>query len=191
MPLSPVSFLKLLAAIRRYLDHLPPGIDVRAVDRPDSTRYVLPGDCGVAVAWLLGHGHSPIHRIIAGRRLFEGKAAHRHLKEIAKEEMAGVRPRIKLHPGFDWHLSRDRETRHFLLMGSVGGGKTQIIMPLVLAAIERGDQLVIYDIKADFTSSLNTPFIFLAPWDSRSMVGMSPRIVSMLKMPGNLPQLIP
>ena len=121
------------------------------------------------MAWLLGRPFSDT-KIIAGRRLFEGKAAHRRLKEIAKGEMAVSGAGIKLHPGFDWHLSRERETRHFLLVGSVGGGKTQILTPMVLAAIGRGDRVLIFDIKADFTSTLPVDFALLAPWDSRSMV---------------------
>ena len=166
---EPSFFPEVAVRYQAFLDHLPPGIDARAVTARFDIAMFIAVIPGVAVAWLLGRPFSDT-KILAGRRLFEGKAAHRRLKEIAKGEMAVSGAGIKLHPGFDWHLSRERETRHFLLIGSVGGGKTQILTPMVLAAVERGDRVLIFDIKADFTSTLPVDFALLAPWDSRSMV---------------------
>jgi hypothetical protein len=121
----------------------------------------------MGVTWYLGKPRSDT-KIIAGRRLFEGSAAHRQLKKISKAECKISGEGLKLHPSFNWNISRDRETRHFFMMGSVGGGKTQIILPLVQAAIERGDKVILYDNKGDFTSSMSAPFVLLAPWDARS-----------------------
>lgn len=152
-----------------YLTNIPDGM----LAWPLTTRFdfaaILATLVMTAITLIAGKGF-PDTRIIAGRRLFEGKAAHRRLKKIAQEEMAGSGVGIKLHPGFDWPLSRERETRHFMLVGSVGGGKTQILTPMALAAIGRGDRVLIFDIKADFTSTLPVDFALLAPWDSRSMV---------------------
>lgn len=167
--IEPSFFPKIATRYSAYLDQLPTGINPRAVTARFDIAGLLAGIVGVAVTWLVGRPLSDT-KILAGRRLYEGKAAHRRLKKIAQEEMAVSGVGIKLHPGFDWHLSRERETRHFMLVGSVGGGKTQILTPMVLAAIGRSDRVLIYDTKADFTSTLPVDFALLAPWDSRSMV---------------------
>ena len=150
-----------------YLAAIPTGVLFWPLPTRFDLAAVLATVVTIAITLVTGKGF-PDTRIIAGRRLYEGRTAHRYLKRISNDETKVSGHGLKLHPSFKWHISRDRETRHFFLMGSVGGGKTQIIMPLVLAAIERDDKLVIYDNKGDFTSSLNTPFILLAPWDARS-----------------------
>jgi hypothetical protein len=111
----------------------------------------------------------PDTKTVAGRRLFEGNAAHKALKESSGKDISVSGVGIKLHPKFSWNLSRDRETRHFFIMGSVGGGKTQILTPLLQAAIERGDKVILYDNKTEFTANMNAPFVLFAPWDSRSV----------------------
>ena len=130
---------------------------------------------GVAVAWRLGRPFSDT-KILAGRRLFEGKAAHRQIGRVAKEEIVRSGLGVKLHKSFPWAMSRDRETTHFWMIGSVGSGKTVAINALVDSVLERiytsagNDKILIYDNKGDFTSTLNSSFAFLAPWDARSMV---------------------
>lgn len=42
-------------------------------------------------------------------------------------------------PTFPFALSLDLETRHFFVLGSIGGGKTQVILPLMLAAQASND----------------------------------------------------
>lgn len=150
-----------------YLAAIPTGVLYWPLPARFDIAAVLATVVTIAITLVTGKGF-PDTRIIAGRQLYEGRASHRYLKSISDDEIEVSGHGLKLHPSFKWHISRDRETRHFFLMGSVGGGKTQIIMPLILAAINRGDKLVIYDNKGDFTSSLNTPFVLLAPWDARS-----------------------
>jgi len=106
---------------------------------------------------------------VSGRRLLTDTAATNDLMRQAKEECSIHGGGIKLHPSFPFRLSLDRETRHFLILGSIGGGKTQAIMPLMLAAQERGDRMIIHDTKGDFTSNLPGDPIIIAPWDTRSM----------------------
>lgn len=106
---------------------------------------------------------------VAGRRLLTDTAATSELARQAKEECETHSSGIKLHPSFSFNLSIDRETRHFLILGSIGGGKTQVILPLVLAAQERGDRMIIHDNKGDATSMLPGDPILIAPWDKRSM----------------------
>lgn len=150
-----------------YLATIPSGTLFWPLTARFDIAAVLATLAAIAITLITGKGF-PDTRIIAGRQLYEGSAAHRHLKSISDDETEVSGHGLKLHPSFKWHISRDRETRHFFLMGSVGGGKTQIIMPLILAAIKRGDKLIIYDNKGDFTSSLTVPFALLAPWDARS-----------------------
>src|SRR5262249_50270100 len=45
-------------------------------------------------------------------------------------------------------LSRDRETRHFLILGSVGG-ETQTMLHLIIEAISRDDSVLVLDTKGD------------------------------------------
>ena len=43
-----------------------------------------------------------------------------------------------------------RENQHFLIVGSPGAGKTQIIYPMVDQAFKRGDKAIVWDIKGTF-----------------------------------------
>jgi ABC-type proline/glycine betaine transport system ATPase subunit len=40
-------------------------------------------------------------------------------------------------------LGREREARHLLIVGSVGGGKTQTMLQLINEALVRGDGLLV------------------------------------------------
>jgi hypothetical protein len=163
----PELFPETAARYAYYLSKLPADVSAWELTARFDVAAALALFIGMGVTWYLGKPRSDT-KIIAGRRLFEGSAAHRQLKKISKAECKISGEGLKLHPSFNWNISRDRETRHFFMMGSVGGGKTQIILPLVQAAIERGDKVILYDNKGDFTSAMDVPFVLLAPWDSRS-----------------------
>ncbi|PRZ01081.1 type IV secretion system coupling TraD/TrwB family protein [Jezberella montanilacus] len=124
---------------------------------------------GILVGYIGSRGQLT-ERHIAGRQLHEGQAALRFMARRAKILAEASEPGLRLHPSFNWQLSIDRETRHTLVWGSPGGGKTQILIPWIRAARARGDKLIIFDNKGDFTSWLPDPFILVAPWDSRSVV---------------------
>lgn len=104
---------------------------------------------------------------IRGRRLLKGKEAANAFGKESRHECEVHGEGLRMHPEFS-PLSLDRESRHILVMGSVGGGKTQVIKPLVQAAIRRKDKVFIYDNKGDFTSEMPPGFILVAPWDARS-----------------------
>ncbi|ODU50187.1 MAG: hypothetical protein ABS92_03870 [Thiobacillus sp. SCN 63-374] len=115
-------------------------------------------------------------RHIRGRRRLKGEAA---LAAWVKDEGVGA-DGLRIHPDLP-AIMKDRETRHILVFGGVGSGKTQTILPLMRAARGRGDRMIIYDLKGDFTrefASKTKPYkgndvevidVIFAPWDSRSM----------------------
>lgn len=166
-PFAPELLSSVAQRYTEYLSNLPPDVPAWALTGRFDTALAVSAALGLGITWLVGQGR-PDTRVIAGRTLHQGKKAHRVLRRRAKEICAVSGAGLKLHPNFDWQLSLDQETRHFLIQGSVGGGKTQILLPLINAAISRGDRLVIYDNKGDFTAQLNTDFALLAPWDARS-----------------------
>jgi hypothetical protein len=165
--LIPDLFPDIARRYAAYLAALPAGTPAWHVTWRFDGALLLASVIGIWITWIVGRG-IPDTRIIAGRRLYEGKAAHRELRERAQEDCAISGEGLKLHESFPWHLSRDRETRHFQILGSVGGGKTQAIKPILDAAIARGDKCIIYDCKGDFTSEMAVPFVLVTPWDQRS-----------------------
>lgn len=108
---------------------------------------------------------------VAGKRVFNSAAeANRELRrEIAKSGQG-----ISIHP--DVPLSRDRETRHFFVLGAIGSGKTQVIWNILQSILHRmrsgpEDRLILYDNKSDMTAGLpvsDSDMILLAPWDART-----------------------
>ena len=146
---------------------------------------------GVLSGWLLGLGAvKMIHE--------EGRHLYDHPDDAfmgTKDEIAVSGAGICVHPKVP--ISRDRETRHIMVMGSIGAGKTQVIRNIVLSILERfkrskADRLIVYDNKSDFTAGLPIPekkvqvrkadgtmaevsappeeqdYILLAPWDQRT-----------------------
>jgi len=69
-------------------------------------------------------------------------------------------------------IGREREARHFLILGSVGGGKTQTMLHLIGEALVRGDGLLVLDTKGDMMGGLRADGdpLFVAPHDRRSLV---------------------
>ncbi|MDP2794046.1 MAG: type IV secretion system DNA-binding domain-containing protein [Sulfurisoma sp.] len=104
---------------------------------------------------------------LRGRRLLQGSTARREFARTSKQEATVSGVGIAIHPSLS-PLSLDRETRHFLIFGGVGGGKTQTILPLIQAAQARRDRCLIFDNKGDFSAKLQG--MILAPWDTRSPI---------------------
>ena len=108
---------------------------------------------------------------VVGKRIFNSAAdATRELRgEVAKSGQG-----ISIHP--DVPISRDRETRHFLILGAIGSGKTQVILNILQSILHRmrsgpEDRLILYDNKSDLTAGLpiaDSEMILLAPWDART-----------------------
>ncbi|MGC4077723.1 MAG: type IV secretion system DNA-binding domain-containing protein [Rubrivivax sp.] len=112
-------------------------------------RYMVPRD-------------SLIH--LRGSLRFEGVEAERALrcalavrnKRAPDHEIA---PRIS-YPGDMW-------TRHVLVIGGVGSGKSTAMKPLIKKVIEARERLILFDPKGEFTKGFGQPLL-IAPWDARS-----------------------
>lgn len=151
---------------RLFLQKLPEGHSAVAIH----VRFYLAGILGAGVGGYVGYlagKPQPTVRHVKGRQLKKGNEAkalaNSHSQEEGKLSGAG----LKLNPHLSRPMSLNRESRHIMAIGASGSGKTTIITPLIQAAIERGDQLIIYDNKGDFTEWVKDA-ILLAPWDARS-----------------------
>lgn len=111
----------------------------------------------------------PVDRLkhLKGRRLYRGRRA---VKEARKAHRKSVRTHgrgIEIAPGVP--ISLETETKHLMLVGASGSGKTQIILSWIKQVLHRGTKLIIHDTKGDMTAGLPTEdFILLAPHDARS-----------------------
>ena len=121
---------------------------------------------GSLITWQIGKDRSAI-RHIDGHRFFTGAEAVRRISRIASRAVKHERAGIYLHPLFKWCFTLSREVRHILVLGAIGGGKTQIITAILQSIIGRGDYVIIYDFKGDYSTWLPNSSL-LAPWDARS-----------------------
>jgi len=110
----------------------------------------------------------PPIKVTRGPKLHRGRKAHAELKRAGRAEIRLSGKGLAFPPGL--LLSRDRESRHFLISGGVGSGKTQTLRSLILAAMQRGDHVLVLDTKGDMTRDLPGDIILLAPQDARSAV---------------------
>jgi len=109
-------------------------------------------------------------KILRGPRLLTGRRAVKALSRAARDECRTLGRGIAFVRSIP--LSRDRESRHFLIWGSVGGGKTQTMLNLILEAIGRGDGVLVLDTKGDMMAGLpaDPAPLLVAPHDRRSLV---------------------
>jgi type IV secretory pathway TraG/TraD family ATPase VirD4 len=109
-------------------------------------------------------------KVVRGTEVIPGGKAEKFLTKLLQAEVKkGDAPGIAF-----WGNSRlpfSKETQHLLIAGSPGSGKTQIIYPIMDQAIARGDKVVIWDVKGDYTQALlgRAGVQLLAPWDARSI----------------------
>ncbi len=135
---------------------------------------ILPVFLGVLPAYIAGKDAGkgkPTEEHLSGRKLYE------RVEEAVvatKEEISVHGQGINIHPLVP--ISRDRETRHFFVLGAIGAGKTQVLRNILNSVIERlrkgpEDRLIIYDNKSDVTEGVpvdDSEMILLAPWDKRT-----------------------
>ena len=107
-------------------------------------------------------------RHLSGPRLLEGREAESAARrQAAAERGNNTAGFLRLHPSLD--LPKSRWTRHLLVVGSVGSGKTQIILPVVSQAFEQNLKAFVYDVKGDFSAKFPSAAL-VSPWDARSRV---------------------
>ena len=141
------------------------GFDLRYWSLLVAGAFTLASAFGFALALRF---ERPPARVLRGRRLLRGPAARRAFQRASKAEMDLSGAGVELLPGLP--VSRERETRHWLIWGSVGAGKTQTMLHLILAAIARGDGVLVLDVKGDMTAGLPGEPLLVAPQDRRSLV---------------------
>lgn len=125
---------------------------------------------GIRVGKNAGKGRPSVTHV-EGRQMFEG---HKFAIQGAAGEIKVSGKGLAIHPKI--HISRDRETRHFFIMGAIGAGKTQALWSIIKAIIERfkegpEDRIIMYDNKSDFTREFPVPdeqMALFAPWDART-----------------------
>ena len=103
-------------------------------------------------------------RHLAGPKLLRGLVGAAALqKQIAEEfHVDGIR----IHPAVQ--VSLRLEIQHVMLIGATGGGKTTTMWQILDQIIARGDKVLTYDVKSDFTQKLKKRLI-LGPWERRSL----------------------
>jgi hypothetical protein len=119
---------------------------------------------GLYIGWKMAEPRDALI-YLTGRHFYDGKEAIKRAEAECRIERDVSGDGILLHP--EIRMSLDRESRHILIMGSVGSGKTQTLWHLLNQVIERGDRAIIYDNKGEFTSGIKKRALF-APWDARS-----------------------
>jgi len=100
-----------------------------------------------------------------GSSRHEGPDAARELQRRFGRQ-ARRRPDHPIAPNVPWPA--DMWTRHVLVVGGVGSGKSTFIRPLIRSVVESGEQALLFDPKGEFTEAFDKPAI-LAPWDARSL----------------------
>ncbi|UFZ02627.1 type IV secretion system DNA-binding domain-containing protein [Bradyrhizobium ontarionense] len=108
--------------------------------------------------------------VLRGARLQAGSGGLRAFGKAAAAECQVHGKGVALVPSIP--LGREREARHFLIVGSVGGGKTQTMLHLISEALSRGDGLLVLDTKGDMMGGLPADGdpLLVAPHDRRSLV---------------------
>lgn len=109
---------------------------------------------------------------LEGRKMLKGVDAIKMWKKVmSKEELWGKAGILlcQTPTGEELTISQDRETKHVLIVGASGSGKTTILRPRIDAARSRGDRCLIFDNKSDYTATLpnSRDIILVAPWDAR------------------------
>ncbi len=145
----------------------------RSLDSFNSRYFAVVGAGGAGVIALFGFAFAvrlerPRAKVIRGRHYLKGRRAMQRLRQANRRECRQSGSGIVFPPCTQ--VSRERETRHWLIWGSVGAGKTQSMLHLILGAIDRGDKVLILDTKGDMTATLTNDPVLVAPQDSRSLI---------------------
>lgn len=102
---------------------------------------------------------------LRGSTRLVGQEAIDHLNLVLKKRVER-RPDHEIAPGIAYPA--DLWTRHVLVVGGTGSGKSTAIKPLIEKIASSGEQMLLFDPKSEFTENFGQPEI-IAPWDSRSL----------------------
>lgn len=125
----------------------------------------------VVAAWVFARGLRPTSNTwhLSGPRLLEGKDAveEARRRSLTPEERKADPLHLAVHPDLVW--PKKHWSRHVFVYGSVGSGKTQILLPQVQQLLDQDQKLFLYDVKGDFTAAFRQPIV-VSPFDRRSYV---------------------
>lgn len=127
-------------------------------------------------------------KLVKGRTLYVDAEAEKAAAQQAAHELdpdPESTADFPLHPSVVF--SKDRWTKHLMLIGRVGSGKTNMILPLlekILDSMAAGgpDKMILHDIKGDFLHVFfrenaaagkeykGNPVALIAPWDRRGLI---------------------
>lgn len=129
-----------------------------------STGAIAGAAVGGKIAWKHHQNVTNPLRHLAGPRILTGPSGAKALQNQISEKfnLDG----IKIHPAVQ--ISLRLEIQHMLLIGSTGAGKTTTLWQILEQILSRGDKVLSYDVKSDFTQKLKKRLI-LGPWDRRSL----------------------
>ncbi|WP_310621280.1 type IV secretion system DNA-binding domain-containing protein [Flexibacterium corallicola] len=106
-------------------------------------------------------------RHIRGRQHLTGKIANSSFRQHMRKDIKRTGKGLCIAPKAI--LSADVESKHMLLIGASGAGKTQIMRFWVDQLLVQNTRMILHDPKGDMTAFLPTErFILLAPHDKRS-----------------------
>jgi len=104
---------------------------------------------------------------IRGRELLKGKKAIQAARRSQRESIKASGKGIAIAPKVP--ISLESESKHFLVVGASGGGKTQIMKYWMSQLAHKRTKTIIHDTKGDITSSFpDQDVVLLAPHDKRS-----------------------
>lgn len=104
---------------------------------------------------------------LRGPRLIVGDAAIAAGRFAEGEAVGQSGQGIYVAPGLP--ISLRRETRQIMVVGSIGGGKSELLKFLMTQMIGRGDKMLVHDSKGEFCSEWpDEKFGILSPVDRRS-----------------------
>ena len=104
---------------------------------------------------------------IEGARLRTGQDARQQAQLDSKQALNGKKPFMRIHPYLP--LPKTKWTKHTLIYGGVGSGKTQILIPILRRIFRSNRKAILYDVKGDITSFFPSALL-ISPWDKRSAV---------------------
>jgi len=115
----------------------------------------------IALFWVIKGRQRRVKRLIQGSKVLEGK------EFTAFTKKASDKTGIKID---SFTLPKGAETKHMMILGTTGSGKTNCLNHLLSQIRARGQKAVILDTTGDFVARYYNPLtdVLLNPFDKRS-----------------------